>query len=884
MSVLHEKETIGIEEEIQKSYLDYAMSVIVGRALPDIRDGFKPVHRRILYSMYRAGYLWNRQYFKSARVVGDVIGQYHPHGDAAVYDSVVRMAQPFSMRHVLIDGQGNFGSVDGDSPAAMRYTEVRLHKICQVLLEDLDKQTVDFMPNYDNTLVEPAVLPARFPVLLVEGSQGIAVGMATNIPPHNLAEVIDATIHLVDNPDATVVDLMNVLPGPDFPTSAYILGRQGIIDAYTTGRGSIRMRAKAEIEDAGKGYERIVVTEIPYLVNKARMVEASAELVKNKTITGIRDIRDESDRRGMRVVFELKRDENAEVILNQLYRHTQLQTSFGVQLLCVDNGRPKQMSLKEILGRFIEFRKEVVIRRTQYELNRARERAHILEGLKIALDNIDEVIAIIRAAESPAAAKEALMERFGLSEAQSQAILEMRLQRLTGLERGKILQELRDLQVRIGELEGILASEVKILEIIVTELREVRDQFANPRRTAIIEAAGEMEDEDFIPREDVVVTFSSKGYVKRVPANSYKTQRPGGRGRIGTRVGSEDVVSQILFASSHGWLLCFSNRGRIFWLRPFQLPEETPYGRGRAIINLLKIDPEERIRKILVMEELGTDGYIVMLSAKGKIKKTSIKEFSRPRPSGLIALTIDDDDELVDVNFTTGQSQILLATRLGKSIRFHEDGVRPMGRQARGVNGIKMKSKDAVIGMEVIGPEGGSLLTITESGFGKRTQLEEYPVQNRGGQGVINIKVNSRNGNVVGILLVEEDDHVLILTSGGRIIRLNMEELSDIGRNTMGRTLVRMGEGERVVDMARAEPGDDEDSEEEAHVERAHPALEATEDEVDSDVESEEEEPEEDEEESLEDEEELLDEDEEEEPSDDDEDAGSSDDDESTER
>lgn len=823
MPVLHEKETIGIEDEIQKSYLDYAMSVIVGRALPDIRDGLKPVHRRILFAMQRSGYLWNRPYRKSARVVGDVIGQFHPHGDAAVYDSVVRMAQPFSMRHPLIDGQGNFGSVDGDSPAAMRYTETRLHRICQTLLEDLDKQTVDFVPNYDNTQEEPVVLPARFPVLLVEGSQGIAVGMATNIPPHNLGEVVDAAIHLIENPEATVLDLMNFLPGPDFPTRGSILGRQGIVDAYTTGRGTIRIRAKAEIEDAGKGYERIVVTEIPYLVNKARMVEASADLVKNKTIAGIRDIRDESDRHGMRVVFELKRDENPEVILNQLYRHTQLQTSFGIQLLCVDNGRPKQMSLKEVLERFIEFRKEVVIRRTQYELNRARERAHILEGLKIALDNIDEIIAIIKGAESPASAKQSLIETFELSEVQAQAILDMRLQRLTGLEREKILQELRDLKVRIGELEAILASVEKILEIIVRELTDVKNQFADPRRTEIVDAQGEMDDEDLIPRTDVVVTFSSKGYVKRVPASMYKAQRPGGRGRIGTRVGSEDVVSQILYASSHGWLLCFSNRGRIYWLRPFQLPEETPYGRGKAIINLLRIDPEERIRKILVMEEMGTDGYIVMVSAKGKIKKTAIREFSRPRPSGLIALTIDEDDELVDVNFTTGQSQILLATRQGKAIRFHEDGVRPMGRQARGVNGVRMRSDDAVIGMEVIGPDGGSLLTLTQSGFGKRTDLEEYPVQNRGGMGVINIKNTARNGDVVGILLVEEDDHVLILTSGGRIIRLNMEEISDIGRNTMGRTMVRLGEGERVVDMARAEPGDDDEDEDETPEHEAQP-------------------------------------------------------------
>lgn len=813
MAVLHDKTTVGIEEEVQKSYLDYAMSVIVGRALPDLRDGLKPVHRRILYAMFRGGNLWNRPYRKAARAVGDVIGQYHPHGDAAVYDAIVRMAQPFSMRYPFIDGQGNFGSVDGDAPAAMRYTEVRMDRICQALLEDLDKDTVNFLPNYDNTLQEPVVLPARFPVLLVTGSQGIAVGMATSIPPHNLGETIDATIHLVNNPEATTVDLMRFLPGPDFPTAGFISGRQGIIDAYTTGRGSVRMKARAEIEDAGKGYQRIVVTEIPYLVNKARMVEHVAELVKDKKIPGIRDIRDESDRHGMRVVFELKRDENPDVILNQLFRHTQLQTNFGIQLLCVDHGRPRQMTLKEVLQGFVNFRREVVVRRTRYELARARERAHILEGLKIALDHLDEIIATIKAAETPAAARQALVESFDLSEIQAQAILDMRLQRLTGLEREKILQELRDVHARIAELEAILASEGKISDIIVTELSQVKEQFGDERRTEILDEEGSTLDEDLIPREDVVVTFSSRGYVKRVAANMYKTQRPGGKGRIGTKVASEDVVQQILFASSHDVLLCFSNRGKVYWMRVFQLPEESPYGRGKAIVNLLRLDPDEKIRKILPVTELATEGYVVMASALGKIKKTSVGEFSRPRLSGLIALTIDPEDELIDVNFCSGSDDILLATRKGKAIRFNETLVRPMGRQARGVTGIRLKNDDAVIGMEVIADGTGTLLTITTSGFGKRTSLGEYPVKGRGGQGVITIKITHKLGDVVGIKIVDDSDHLLILTSGGRIIRLRMDQISVIGRNTMGRTLVRMDADEYVVDVARAESADDEDKE-----------------------------------------------------------------------
>jgi DNA gyrase subunit A len=808
--VLHEKTTVGIEEEVQKSYLDYAMSVIVGRALPDLRDGLKPVHRRILYAMHRAGNFWNRPYRKAARVVGDVIGQYHPHGDTAVYDSVVRMAQPFSMRYPFIDGQGNFGSVDGDAPAAMRYTEVRMSKICLALLDDLDKETVDFMPNYDNSQQEPLVLPARFPVLLVIGSQGIAVGMATNIPPHNLSETINALIYLIRNPDASIVDLIRFIPGPDFPTRGFIHGRQGIIDAYTTGRGSVRMRARTEIEDAGKGFQRLVVTEIPYLVNKARMVENVAELVKDKRITGIRDIRDESDRQGMRVVFELKRDENPEVILNQLFRHTQLQTNFGIQLLCVDNGRPRTLNLLQILEGFIEFRKAVVIRRARFDLARARERAHILEGLKIALNNLDDVIKIIRQSENPAGARQALMENFGLSQLQAQAILEMRLQRLTGLEREKILSELREILEKIAELEGILVSEQKISDIIVDELTQVKEQYGDARRTIILDEEGDTLDEDLIPREDMVVTFSSRGYIKRVPANLYKSQRPGGKGRIGTKVGSEDVVNQILYASSHDVLLCFSNRGRVFWMRVFQVPEEGPYGRGKAIINLLKIEPGEKIRKILQVQELSTQGFVVMVSAKGKIKKTSTEEFSRPRSSGLIAVSIDQDDELIDVNFTSGQDDILLATRKGKAIRFNEGLVRPMGRQARGVTGIRMQPSDAVVGMAVICEIQGTLLTITRSGFGKRTSLSEYPVKGRGGQGVITIKNTAKLGDVVGIQLVDDADHLLILTSGGKIIRLRMEEISVIGRNTMGRTLVRMEPGEQVVDVARAEPSEED--------------------------------------------------------------------------
>jgi DNA gyrase subunit A len=632
--------------------------------------------------------------------------------------------------------------------------------------------------------------------------------MATNIPPHNLGETIDATIHLIRNPGASIGELMQFLPGPDFPTAGFIQGRQGIIDAYTKGRGSIKMRAKAEIEDAGKGYQRIVVTEIPYAVNKARVVEAVAELVREKTITGIRDLRDESDRHGMRVVFELKRDENPEVILNQLFRHTQLQTTFGVNLLCVDYGRPRQMDLKEMLRRFIDFRREVVTRRTRFELNRARERAHILEGLKIALDHLDEVIATIRRSDDPQSARQALIANFGLTEVQAQAILEMRLQRLTALERDKILKELDEVRARIAELEGILASEQKVLDIIVAELTEVKEQFGDARRTVIVEDEGEVVDEDLIAHEDMVVTFSGKGYVKRVPANVYSAQRPGGKGRIGTRVGSEDVVHQIIYASTHDLLLCFSSRGRVYWMKVYQIPEESPYGRGKAIINLLRIEPGEQIKKILPTPELTAEGYVVMVSAKGKVKKTAIAEFSRPRASGLIALTIDQDDELIDVAFTSGENDILLATRRGKAIRFHESDVRPMGRQARGVTGIRMKPDDLVVGMVPVSDEKLTLLTITQSGFGKRSALADYPVHRRGGQGVITIKNATKTGDVVGIQVVDDSDHLLIVTSGGRIIRLRMEEINVIGRNTLGRTLVRMNEGEYVVDVARAETTD----------------------------------------------------------------------------
>lgn len=800
---------VGIEDEIQKSYLDYAMSVIVGRALPDLRDGLKPVHRRILFAMHRAGNFWNRPYRKAARVVGDVIGQFHPHGDTAVYDSIVRMAQPFSMRYTFIDGQGNFGSVDGDAPAAMRYTEVRMARICQPMLDDIEKDTVNFVPNYDNSQEEPTVLPARFPTLLVNGSQGIAVGMATSIPPHNLTETINATIHLARNPDCSISDLMRHIHGPDFPTYGFIQGRQGIKDAYTTGRGSVKMRARTEIEEAGKGYQRIVVTELPYTVNKARLVENVADLVKDKKIVGIRDIRDESDRQGMRVVFELKRDENPEVVINQLFKHTQLQTNFNIQLLCVDNGRPRTLNLKEILYGFIDFRIEVVTRRTKFELARARERAHILEGFKIALDNLDAVIRTIREADNPPIAREALMANFGLSQIQAQAILEMRLQRLTGLERDKILQELKDVLAKIAELEGILSSEAKVMDIIVSELEGVREQFGDDRRTEIVDSSYEPQEEDLIPREDMVVTFSNRGYVKRAQAGLYKSQKPGGKGRIGARTSGEDVVNQILYCSSHDVLLCFSNRGRVHWIRVYQIPEEGPYSRGRAIINLLKLEDGETIRKILPVQELSSDGYVVMVSKKGKIKKTSKSEFSRPRSSGLIALTIDPDDELIDVNFTTGNDDILLATRKGKAIRFHEEQIRSMGRQARGVTGINVKKDDVVIAMEVIANENATLLTITTNGFGKRTHLKEYSEQNRAGQGVITIRVNEKIGDVVGVKMVEDSDHLLIVTSVGKIIRLRMSEISVIGRNTSGRILVRMDPSEQVVDVTRADPNDE---------------------------------------------------------------------------
>lgn len=800
---------VGIEDEIQKSYLDYAMSVIVGRALPDLRDGLKPVHRRILFAMHRAGNFWNRPYRKAARVVGDVIGQFHPHGDTAVYDSIVRMAQPFSMRYTFIDGQGNFGSVDGDAPAAMRYTEVRMARICQPMLDDIEKDTVNFVPNYDNSQEEPTVLPARFPTLLVNGSQGIAVGMATSIPPHNLTETINATIHLARNPDCSISDLMRHIHGPDFPTYGFIQGRQGIKDAYTTGRGSVKMRARTEIEDVGKGYQRIVVTELPYTVNKARLVENVADLVKDKKIVGIRDIRDESDRQGMRVVFELKRDENPEVVINQLFKHTQLQTNFNIQLLCVDNGRPRTLNLKEILYGFIDFRIEVVTRRTKFELARARERAHILEGFKIALDNLDAVIRTIREADNPPIAREALMANFGLSQIQAQAILEMRLQRLTGLERDKILQELKDVLAKIAELEGILSSEAKVMDIIVSELEGVREQFGDERRTEIVDSSYEPQEEDLIPREDMVVTFSNRGYVKRAQAGLYKSQKPGGKGRIGARTSGEDVVNQILYCSSHDVLLCFSNRGRVHWIRVYQIPEEGPYSRGRAIINLLKLEDGETIRKILPVQELSSDGYVVMVSKKGKIKKTSKSEFSRPRSSGLIALTIDPDDELIDVNFTTGNDDILLATRKGKAIRFHEEQIRSMGRQARGVTGINVKNDDVVIAMEVIANENATLLTITTNGFGKRTHLKEYSEQNRAGQGVITIRVNEKIGDVVGVKMVEDSDHLLIVTSVGKIIRLRMSEISVIGRNTSGRILVRMDPSEQVVDVTRADPNDE---------------------------------------------------------------------------
>jgi DNA gyrase subunit A len=791
---------VAIEEEMKRSYIDYAMSVIVGRALPDVRDGLKPVHRRILYAMYELGLFHNRPYKKSARIVGEVLGKYHPHGDAAVYDALVRMVQDFSLRYPLIDGQGNFGSVDGDAPAAMRYTEARLAKIAEEMLADIEKDTVDFVPNFDESLQEPSVLPAKLPNLLVNGSSGIAVGMATNIPPHNLCEVCDAIAMLIDNPDATLEELMEVIHGPDFPTGAYILGKKGIIQAYSTGRGTIRLRGRTHIEE-DKRKKRIIITEIPYMVNKAKLIESIAELVRNKKIEGITDIRDESDREGMRVVIELKQSASPEVILNQLYKNTQLETTFGIINLVLVDGEPRVLNLRDTILEFIKHRKQVVTRRTRFELSKAEKRAHILEGLRIALENIDAVIKLIRGSPSVEEAKAKLMERFSLTDTQAQAILDMRLQKLTALEREKIEEEYRKLLKEIDYLRSLLASEKKILQVIKKETLEIKQKYGDERRTEIVAEAEEISIEDLIAKEEMVVTITQGGYIKRLPVSTYRQQRRGGRGIVGVEA-KEDQVKDIYVASTHDYMLFFSNTGKVYWRKVYEIPTAGRYSRGKAMVNLLEEAANERITATLAVRDFSEERYVFFATKQGKVKKTPLSAFSNPRRGGILAISLAEGDELVEVELTDGRQEILLATRYGKAIRFSEQDVRAMGRTAMGVTGITLRRKDEVVGVEVVKP-GTTILAVTENGYGKRTPIEEYPLQRRGGKGVINIIPSVRNGLVVGVLSVLDSDEVVLTSAKGVVIRLKAKEISVMGRNTQGVRLMKLEEGDRVVALAK---------------------------------------------------------------------------------
>ena len=795
---------INIDDEMKSSYLDYAMSVIIGRALPDVRDGLKPVHRRVLFAMHETGNVSNKPYKKSARIVGDVMGKYHPHGDQAIYDTIVRMAQEFSLRHPLVDGQGNFGSIDGDSAAAMRYTEIRMEEITSELLRDLDKDTVQFTPNYDDSLQEPSVLPASFPQLLVNGSSGIAVGMATNIPPHNLNEVIDSAVHVIDNPDCTIEDLMELVLGPDFPTRGIIQGRSGIRAAYKTGRGIIRIRGRAEIETMEKGdRERIIINELPFQVNKARLVEKIAELVRDKRLEGISDLRDESDRDGLRVVVELKKGIMGQVVLNSLYKNTQLQDTFGVILLALVNQQPKVLNLKEFLYHFILFRKEVVTRRTEYDLNKAREKEHVLEGLAIALDNLDAVVQLIRKAADPASARDGLMAEFELSEIQAKAILEMRLQRLTGLERQKIIEDLEETRKRIKEFLNILAHEEVKLNIIKEELVEIKNKYGNERRTEIAETdEGDIDIEDLIADEDAVVVYTRSGYIKRQTVDNYRAQRRGGKGIRGMNLKEEDVVEKLFIASTLSRLLVFTSIGKIHWLRVFSIPDVSRIAKGKSIANLLRLQPGESIASILSVREFEEDKFVMVATERGIVKKTSLMAYSKPRQGGIIGLTIDKGDRVIGAELCDGESDILLATEKGFSIRFSEKEVRPIGRTGRGVRGIRLKKEDRVVGAEIVQP-GNKFLTVTSKGYGKRTRMEEYPVQGRGGLGVMTIRCNEKTGTVVGVQQVEETDQLLVITSNGNIVRMRVNEISVIGRNTQGVRLVGIGEGNHVVSIEK---------------------------------------------------------------------------------
>ncbi|MCG7957285.1 MAG: DNA gyrase subunit A [Candidatus Thiodiazotropha taylori] len=838
---------VNLEDEMQQSYLAYAMSVIVGRALPDVRDGLKPVHRRVLYAMNELGNDWNKPYKKSARIVGDVIGKYHPHGDTAVYDTIVRMAQPFSMRYMLIDGQGNFGSVDGDSPAAMRYTEVRMARIAHTMLDDLDKETVDFIANYDETEHEPSVLPARIPNLLVNGSAGIAVGMATNVPPHNLTEVINACVAVIDNPDISIDQLMDHLPGPDFPTAGLINGASGIHEAYHTGRGRIYMRARSEIEtDESNGKQTIIVNELPYQINKARLIEKIAELVKDKRIEGITELRDESDKDGMRIVIELRRGEVAEVVLNNLYQQTAMQSVFGINMVALVDGRPRLLNLKQLLEFFIRHRREVVTRRTLYELRKARDRAHVLEGLAVALANIDEVIQLIKQAASPAEAKkgllaqcwksgavEAMLDRagaastrpeeltdeFGLTEAgyrltevQAQAILELRLHRLTGLEQDKIIKEYEDLLEKIADLLDILGNPDRLMQVIRDELIEIIEQYGDERRTEIIQTRLDLTLEDLITEEDVVVTLSHAGYAKAQPVSTYQAQRRGGKGKVATATKDEDFVDKLFVASTHDTILCFSNMGKVYWLKVYELPQAGRNARGKPIVNLLPLESEEQINAILPVRDYQEDRYVFMATSSGTVKKTSLEAFSRPRANGIIAVDLRDGDKLVGVSVTDGEQDIMLFSSSGKAVRFSEANVRPMGRTACGVRGIRLESEHKLVSL-IVASE-GDVLTVTENGYGKRTAIEEYPIHGRGGQGVISIQTSDRNGNVVGAVQVTDEDEVMMITDGGTLVRNRVAEVSQMGRNTQGVIMIRLSNEEKLIGIERVENLDGETDDE----------------------------------------------------------------------
>jgi DNA gyrase subunit A len=829
--------SVNIEDEMRTSYMEYAMSVIVGRALPDVRDGLKPVHRRVLYAMSELSNDWNKPYKKSARVVGDVIGKYHPHGDTAVYDTIVRMAQPFSLRYMLVDGQGNFGSVDGDAPAAMRYTEVRMARIAHELLADLEKETVDFIPNYDESEKEPSVFPAKIPNLLINGAAGIAVGLATNVPPHNLSEVIDGCLALIDSPDIDIPGLMKLIPGPDFPTAGIINGARGIHEAYHTGRGRIYVRARIDIEVDGKGRESIIVTELPYQVNKANLLEKIAELVKDKRIEGITELRDESDKDGMRMVIELRRGEVAEVVINNLYQFTQMQSVFGINMVALVDGQPRLLNLKQILEAFIRHRREVVTRRTVFELRKARDRAHILEGLAVALVNIDPVIALIKTAANPAEAKEALMARawapgvvtdllaragaaasrpeglaadFGLSDqgyrlsdAQAKAILDLRLHTLTGLEQEKIVNEYKEILVKIEELLEILSNPDRLMQVIREELLAMKEQYGDKRRTEIVATQEDLRLEDLITEEDVVVTLSHAGYAKAQPISEYRTQKRGGRGKAATSVREEDFIDKLLIASTHDTILCFSNRGKVYWKKVYELPQAGRNARGKPLVNLLPLEEGERITAVLPIREYAADKYVFMATATGTVKKTPLADFSRPRASGIIALGLLDDDHLVGVAITDGTRDVMLFSSAGKAVRFNEADVRPMGRTARGVRGIQLGAGQRVIALIIA--DDYAVLTATEKGFGKRTLVSEYPVHGRGGQGVISIQTTERNGPVVGAVLVSEEDEVMLITNGGTLIRTAANGISVLGRNTQGVKLISLGEEEKLVGLERIE-------------------------------------------------------------------------------